>query len=165
VSILQVCKLAVFAKMPIIVKLGEPMKKILMSFSLLVISGLSYTVTLADDKNTPTTSSTITIPVPIPQYSIKIVSPKPDETFQNEAQSITVTVEITPKLETEDRVVVYVDDSPAGAPVHSTDVLLPWLERGSHTLQAKLIQTNGPGASTDTITIFQQRVSKLLPAH
>lgn len=127
------------------------MKKMLMILGLLITIGSLYTVAVADDQ--------------IPQYSIKITSPQPDETFQNEAQSITVTVAITPELEPEDKVVIYVDGSPAGEPIHSTNIDLPWLERGSHTLQAKIIQPKGHGAETSTIIIFQQRVSKLLPKH
>lgn len=131
------------------------MKKILISFSLLVIFGLFYKVALADDKT----------PKPIPQYAIKIISPTPDETFQNSAQSITVTVSVSPELEPEDTVAALVDGNAVGEPIHSTDIALPWLARGSHTLQVKIIQPKGRGASTDVITIFQQRTSKLLPPH
>jgi hypothetical protein len=141
------------------------MKKILISFSLLVIFGLFYNVALADDKTTPTTPSTIAAQKPIPQYAIKIISPTPDETFQNSAQSITVTVSVSPELEPEDTVVALVDGNAVGEPIHSTDIALPWLARGSHTLQVKIIQPKGRGASTDVITIFQQRTSKLLPSH
>ncbi|HXH54992.1 MAG TPA: hypothetical protein VNK03_04535 [Gammaproteobacteria bacterium] len=139
------------------------MKKTLLSFSLLVIFGLFYNVALADDKIMPTTPSTIAAPKPIPQYTIKITSPKPDETFQNSAQSITITVAVTPELKPEDKVVAFVDGNAVDEPIHSTSIALPWLERGSHTLQAKIIQPKGRGAATDVITIFQQRTSKLLP--
>lgn len=139
------------------------MKKILMALGLIITTGFFYTIAMAADVQT--TTETIAAPKPIPQYSIKITSPKPDETFQNEAQSITVTVAVTPELEPEDKVVAYVDGSTVGEPIHSTSIALPWLERGSHTLQAKIIQPKGRGAETETITIFQQRTSKLLPKH
>ena len=139
------------------------MKKILISFSLLAIFGLFYNAALADDKTTPAVAPTIAEPKPIPQYAIKITSPKPDETFQNSSQSITITVVITPELEPEDKVVAFVDGNAVGEPIHSTSISLPWLERGSHTLQAKIIQPKGRGATTDIVTIFQQRTSKLLP--
>ncbi|HEV2523860.1 MAG TPA: hypothetical protein VGU44_01850 [Gammaproteobacteria bacterium] len=131
------------------------MKRILISFSLLVVFGLFYNVALADDKT----------PKPIPQYVIKITSPQPEETFQNSAQSITITVVVTPELDPEDKVVALVDGIAVGEPIHSTDIALPWLARGSHTLQVKVIQPKGRGAATDVITIFQQRTSKLLPPH
>lgn len=143
------------------------MRKMLMTIGLLITSSFLYTTAIADIQTAPTqtpaTPTTAPTPKPIPQYSIKLISPKPDETFQNEAQSITITVAVTPELEPEDKVVAYVDGSVVGEPIHSTSIALPWLERGSHTLQAKIIQPKGRGAETDTITIFQQRKSKLLP--
>lgn len=142
------------------------MKKILISFSVLVISGLFYNLTWAEDKTVstpPITPSTATVSKPIPQYSIKIISPQPDQTFQNAAQSITLIVAITPELADEDKVIAFVDGNAVGEPIHATDINLPWLERGSHTLQAKIIQPKGRGAETNIITIFQQRASKLLP--
>lgn len=145
------------------------MKKILIAISLLITLGFFYTAATADVQATPiqapATPNTTTEPKPIPQYSIKLISPQPDETFQNEAQSITITVAVTPELESEDKVVAYVDGSAVGEPIHATSIALPWLERGSHTLQAKIIQPKGRGAETETITIFQQRTSKLLPKH
>jgi hypothetical protein len=134
------------------------MRKILTTILVTVVTLSYHMIARADEQSRPT-------PKPIPQYSITITSPKPDETFQNEAESLTVTVKIIPTLEPEDKVIVYVDGSPVGVPIHATNIALPWLERGSHTLQAKIIQPKGRGATTDTITIFQQRVSKLLPAH
>lgn len=133
------------------------MKKMLISFSILTMSGLLYNIASAED------NILISTPKPIPQYSIKIISPEPDETFQNAAQSITLTVAITPELADEDKVVALVDGNAVGEPSHTTNISLPWLERGSHTVQAKIIQPKGRGAETNIITIFQQRTSKLLP--
>lgn len=108
--------------------------------------------------------NSVTIPPPPPpQYTIKIVSPAPEETYQNDAQSITVTVAITPDLEPEDTVVLLVDGAEVTEPQHSTSINLPWLERGSHTVQAKIIQPKGNGALSDVVTFYQQRVSLLLP--
>ncbi len=111
--------------------------------------------TLTDTKNAP--------PKPIPQYTIKIASPAPEQTFQNEAQSINVSVNVTPALEQEDLIALYVDGTASGDPGSSATITTPWLERGSHTLQAKIIQPKGKGAESEVITIYQQRTSKLLP--
>ncbi len=132
------------------------MKKTLNLFNALFILGLFYNIALANTDNK-------TIPKPIPNYKIEIVSPKPEETFQSSTQSITMTVTVTPKLESEDKVIALVDGNLVGESIHSTTIDLPWLARGSHTLQAKIIQPKGRGAETETITIFQQRKSKLLP--
>lgn len=142
------------------------MKKILNSLSgLFFILGVFCNTALADNKTIPipTASPAIITPKVIPHYAIKIISPKPNETFQNSAQSITMTVAVTPELEPEDKIIVFVDGNPVGEPTYSTSLDLPWLARGSHTLHAKIIQPKGRGAETETITIFQQRKSKLLP--
>ena len=97
-----------------------------------------------------------------PQYTIEIASPLNGETFQNSTDTITVSVTITPALEEEDNVAIVVDGAQS-APAHSTSVSIPRLERGSHTLQAKVIQPKGSGASSALITVYQQRTSKLLP--
>jgi len=100
---------------------------------------------------------------PIPNYTIEITSPAPEQTFQNEADPTTVTLSIKPELEQDDTVEVLLDGSAVGEPSHSSSVTLPRLERGSHTLQAKIIQPKGKGAISDTITIYQQHPSKLMP--
>ena len=70
---------------------------------------------------------------------------------------------VTPALEPEDKVIALLDGHPVGEPIDSIHLALPWLARGSHTLQAKIVQPKGPGAVSSVITIFQQRTSKLLP--
>ncbi len=99
----------------------------------------------------------------IPEYTIQIATPTSEQTFQNEAQSIAVTVNVVPKLEDGDSIILYVDGKECGEPTATTTLTTPWLERGSHTLQAKIIQPKGKGAESELITIYQQRTSKLLP--
>jgi hypothetical protein len=105
------------------------------------------------------TSSLFTIPSAPTVYYIRIVSPESEEKFQNSTQNLTVIVQVTPILEAQDKIQMYVDGLPAGDPQQGLSIELPWLPRGSHTLQAKIIQANGPGAESDVITIFQQRTS------
>lgn len=99
---------------------------------------------------------------PIPNYTIQIASPLNGQTFQNDVDSFSVTVNVTPALEKEDSVAVIVDGTQSADTSHSTTIMVPRLERGSHTLQAKVIQPKGKGAISSTITIYQQRTSKLL---
>jgi hypothetical protein len=111
------------------------------------------------------TSPLLSVPSSPTAYYIRIVSPEPEETFQNSIQNLRVTLQVTPDLESQDNIQMYVDGQPVGAPQHALSIELPWLPRGSHRLQAKVIQQNGPGAETDTITIFQQRTSVNLRAN
>jgi hypothetical protein len=99
----------------------------------------------------------------IPQYTISITKPQSDETLQNDTQELTVDVSITPELEKEDTVAIYVDGIQNGEAINNTSITIPPLERGSHTLQAKITQPKGKGAESNVITIFQHRHSKLLP--
>lgn len=102
---------------------------------------------------------------PAASYSIEITNPTSEETFQNDTQSITVAVSITPALAPEDKVAVYVDGTATAEPIHATNIEIPYLERGPHTIQAKIIQKAGNGAESSTITIYQQRSSALLSHH
>jgi hypothetical protein len=79
-------------------------------------------------------------------------------------QDFSVSLSIQPDLDKEDSVVILVDGNQVGDPVNVASITVPRLERGSHTLQAKIIQPKGNGASSDTITIYQQRSSAKLPA-
>jgi hypothetical protein len=97
-------------------------------------------------------------------YKISITNPTPEQTFQNDVQDFSVSLSIQPDLDKEDSVVILVDGNQVGDPVNVASITVPRLERGSHTLQAKIIQPKGNGASSDTITIYQQRSSAKLPA-
>lgn len=102
-------------------------------------------------------------PAPPIQYKITIVSPQPEETFQNSTQTLPITVQVTPALKKGDLIVILVDGLEVADPSPSTSVEVPWLPRGSHTVQAKVIQKNGKGAVSDLVTFFQQRTSQKLP--
>jgi hypothetical protein len=113
-----------------------------------VLADTTATSTLTD----PTTTL---IKVP-PQYTIAISAPADHDTFTTTADSLTVSVTVTPDLEADDRVTLYVDGSASGDPTQGTRLSAPPLSRGSHTLQAKITQSNGAGAESQTITVYQQ---------
>lgn len=96
------------------------------------------------------------------QYQINIISPEEDETFQNAAQSIRVLLEIFPALAPGDTVVLYVDGKQATDPTHDTFIMLPWLERGTHVLQAIILQQDGTRTESGPVQFFQQRTSRIL---
>jgi len=95
-------------------------------------------------------------------YIVKITEPSDQQTFRNDAESIAVNVFVTPSLQKNDKVVILIDGQPNGDPTETTQFSLPTLERGSHTLQARVISSNGNTTDSDAITIFQQRHSALL---
>lgn len=112
--------------------------------------------------NPPKSSVTeIPVPAPIVHYTIQITDPTSEQTFQSVTDSIPVTVIVSPDLKPDDQIILIVDGV-AGEPTNTTSINLPRLNRGSHTIQAKIIQKNGPGAESQIITIYQQRASAIL---
>ena len=103
-----------------------------------------------------TSTTTVQPPKVPPNYMIAISVPADQDTLTTTADSLNVSVTITPDLESDDTVTLYVDGTASGDPVHGTHVSAPALARGSHTLQAKITQKNGAGAESPTITVYQQ---------
>jgi hypothetical protein len=95
-------------------------------------------------------------------YVIDITDPAPNQTFHDDAESITVSVSVKPALQANDKIVILVDGQPNGDPTNATSFSLPTLERGSHTLQAEIVSADGGTTDSDEITIFQQKHSVLL---
>jgi hypothetical protein len=103
--------------------------------------------------------STGSTKIPPPQYSIQISNPMDNQTFENAREELPVTVTTTPALENGDMIQIYLDGQPVGDPRSSTTITIPRLERGTHTLQAVVIQSRGMGATSNLITIHQKRNS------
>ena len=135
------------------------MKKVIRSLMVFMLSCMLGTLVHADtvQKLEPKKPK-----VP-PNYTISITNPTSEQTFQNDVQDFSVSVDIKPELEKEDSVIVLVDGKEVGDPAHAPSVSVPRLDRGSHTLQAKIIQPKGKGATSETITIYQQRASVKMP--
>ncbi len=101
-------------------------------------------------------------PLPTGPSFIKITSPRNEETFHHDANVLTVSVTVTPALRQEDKVVIFLDGEPTADLMNLASMTIPRLDRGSHTLQAKLIKQNGQEIESEVVTIFQQRHSILL---
>lgn len=122
------------------------MRQIISLFFLVIISTFSPIV-LSEEAAQPA------------NYSIRITDPPNEQTFRNQ-QQVTVALDIIPGLQDGDAVVVLVDGKAVGEPVAATSITLPVLNRGSHTIQAKIIQPKGKGAVSQTITIFQHQAHR-----
>jgi len=134
------------------------MKKVIQPIILIALSCFFAANTQAATPEAPPA-----VAKPAPSYTIQITSPKANDVLQNDTQELHVSVSISPNLESEDKVEILVDGHQSGTPVQGTSIQVPALERGSHTLQAKIIQPKGKGATSDSITVTQQRASKLSP--
>lgn len=70
--------------------------------------------------------------------SLKLTSPINEQTFQNQ-RDLPVTLELDPKLQPGDMVQLVVDGTPFGKPVASLSLNVYNLDRGKHTLAARVI--------------------------
>lgn len=73
--------------------------------------------------------------------TFSIASPTDGQTFQNQ-RNITVTVSIDPGLQAGDKIQMLIDHQQLGDPQSSTSFNFYNLDRGSHTFQAVLYNTN-----------------------
>lgn len=91
-----------------------------------------------------------------------IVSPRNEETFQNPV-SIPVQISLDPRLKEGDRIQIYVDGKAWHAAVVSTQFSLNEIERGSHQIQAKIIdQSDNAKQESNIVTIYVQRTTILI---
>jgi hypothetical protein len=107
-------------------------------------------------------------PEPRPEvftYSRCVVeSPPNDETFHY-VQPLTVSLAIEPGLQPEHRIQMYVDGAPrADWPAQGTAYTLPEMYRGTHTLQARIVDAASRVICTGpTVTFHVQQTGLLSP--
>ena len=81
---------------------------------------------------------------PTPAYTrFEIASPSNEEAIRNNAGAIKVGVRVEPTLAPNDRVQLLIDGKPLGEPTRSTIVTSPNIDRGTHTLSARLVDKKG----------------------
>lgn len=96
-------------------------------------------------------------PVAAGYSTLEIVSPSPEQTFQNPHEPIPVQVNLAPPLQSGHSLRVLDNDQPLDEPV------LTWPERGTHTLRAQVLDADGEVLKeSDTVTIYVHRHSVLL---
>lgn len=115
----------------------------------------------APANNTTTTTSVATEEekTEVTYKTFAIISPVNNDTIQNQP-IITVKIAIEPELRAGDTIQVYLDGKAWGTPVSSTSIDLTNVERGEHTLSAKLFDnTQNMLKQTEAIKIFVHRAS------
>lgn len=124
---------------------------------------LSDQASLAQPESSPTAaSSTSGIPTDkLANYSISILSPADQTTFQNQ-EPITVTVQLSPNLRQGDQIQLTVDGKPYQEPQASAIFLLNDLIRGTHQIQARVLTTEGGQSLSQPITIYKHQPSAIL---
>lgn len=115
-------------------------------------------------KATPTTPtrSPGSRPTPSSKYTLlKITSPAHNTSIRDNAGNLSINVSVSPALRAGHKLVLLIDGS-AKAEGQSGQFKLTNIDRGTHTLQAKVIDAaNKPLISSKTVTIHLQRFSVL----
>ncbi|WP_244913059.1 DUF4124 domain-containing protein [Methylophaga nitratireducenticrescens] len=102
----------------------------------------------------------------VPNYKVAIVAPEDDVGLRVNNGNVTVNLQAFPALNPErgDLIQLYLDGLPAGMPMAQLSFMLENLDRGTHTLSAKVLNASGEVlAQSETITFHLQRTSLLNP--
>ncbi len=95
-------------------------------------------------------------------FKVTIASPENEATVRENTGSVYVTTRISPRFATGFKVQLFVDGTPLGVASSSTTFALREVNRGEHTLQAKLFNENNKLVSVSPVsTFFMHRASVL----
>lgn len=87
----------------------------------------------------------------------KILQPTDQLTVRNTQGFVPVILDVKPQLKKGDELQLIIDGNSVGSPQQNTIFSVNGLERGSHTIAAKVVNAAGKTIkTTDTITIFMQ---------
>ena len=95
-----------------------------------------------------------------------ITSPENDETIRENNGDVNVDIKIKPQLRTKikHKIVLLLDGKPVGEPGSATSFALHGIERGQHSLSAKVIDKKGETIKTSgSVTVHLKRFSSLQP--
>ena len=97
-------------------------------------------------------------------YQVSIVDPAEEATVFNNSGDVLVRVTVVPSLASGDQVELLVDGFPAAAPGTTLDFPLSGLVRGTHKLQARIIDSTGNvGSVSPSSTFYVWEASRLFP--
>ncbi|MCU7929733.1 MAG: DUF4124 domain-containing protein [Candidatus Thiodiazotropha sp. (ex Codakia rugifera)] len=87
----------------------------------------------------------------------EIVQPVGDETIRNADGSVPVGLSISPALATGHVIHLFVDGTKLDSDITQTQLILQELNRGTHTLQAKIVNDQGESLKDSNSVIFHLR--------
>ena len=101
-----------------------------------------------------------------PYRSFLISSPAPDTTIRDNTGTVSLRLRVDPPLQANlgHRIQFMLDGVEQGEPGRSSAVTFENLDRGSHTLSARLVDADGATLeTTPPVTVFVHRASALFP--
>jgi hypothetical protein len=124
------------------------------------VSTTASTDAKSKDTKAPAVTAQEEVLQPYSYFAIDV--PKDNDTFQNQ-RSIPVEVKTTPALQKGDKVQLYLDGNPFGAPQESSHLTLDNVERGSHQISASLVRGGQVLRTSQVITLFIHYANAGLP--
>jgi hypothetical protein len=103
-------------------------------------------------------------PQAIPSYQVNIVDPRNDATIRENTGKVEVMLEVKPPIEVDSnyKFQLLLDSQAVGRASTRLKYTLTNVDRGTHTLQAKLLNPSGTSvAQSEVITFYMKRISIL----
>lgn len=95
-------------------------------------------------------------------YKLSFISPEANQTFQKPADTIEVAVAVEPELTAGDRLILSSNGNSLGEG-QSSALATEALDRGAHTITARVVASTGKVLGEQSVTVFVQQPSKNTP--
>ena len=100
-----------------------------------------------------------TVTKPPKRYKIAFVSPENDAVVRQNAGSLTVNVSIKPDLFKTDKIQFSLNGEAVGEPASGTSAVIPFVDRGTHTIGAKVLSAAGTvKGRASSVTVHMKRI-------
>lgn len=93
-------------------------------------------------------------------YKLSFISPEANQTFQKPADTIEVAVAVEPELTAGDRLILSSNGNSLGEG-QSSALATEALDRGAHTITARVVASTGKVLGEQSVTVFVQQPTKL----
>ena len=94
--------------------------------------------------------------------TFEIAQPENDETIRSNEGAVTVSLTLSPTLAEGDAIQVFIDGNKLGGDVKSTQFTLNGLNRGTHSLQAKIVDADGNTLNSAPSINFHLRQASII---
>ena len=139
-------------------------QKVLMAGVILVAAASTFGARAADQGADGSYPQYVVDAPDVTAYQLDIVDPANQATVFNNSGDVLVRVTVVPDLAPGDRVELLVDGLPAAPPATTLDFSLSGLVRGTHMLQARIIDSTGNvGSISPSSTVYIWEDSGLFP--
>ncbi|MGE0384427.1 MAG: DUF4124 domain-containing protein [Gammaproteobacteria bacterium] len=121
-----------------------------------LVKGLGEVPTVESFKPPPPAPAPAKPAGPVPYEVLAVTTPAPEATIRDNTGNLQVIVSLKPALQAQfgHRVVLYVDGKPFSTPGMALTFQLTNLDRGTHTLRARILDSKGGTFESSSLTRF-----------